>query len=73
MKFWIGQKLWARWDLPEKMADQNLVMQIPVKIVEIGNGITVVEDREDRALNFRGDGTYTDAEGTLVRLVPRPS
>lgn len=72
MKVEVGQKFWARWDRTGIYAGKQMIMQVPVKVAAISDGvITVVEDREDNAIDFRMDGTWTDRHGDIVRLVPR--
>ena len=68
MNYSVGQKLWARWDGNEN----ELVMQVPVKVKSIEDGvITVVEDREENAIDFKQDGTWVTSQGETVRLVER--
>ena len=69
MNYSVGQKLWARWD---SIPEQALVMQVPVKVKSIEDGvITVVEDREENAIDFKQDGTWVTSQGETVRLVER--
>lgn len=66
MNYYVGQKLLARWD------GNELVMQVPVKVKSIEDGvITVVEDREENAIDFKQDGTLVTSQGEMVRLVER--
>mgnify|MGYP000947684194 CR=1 FL=1 len=69
MNYSVGQKLWARWD---SIPEQALVMQVPVKVKSIEDGIiTVVEDREENAIDFNKNGTWITSQGQMVRLVER--
>ena len=69
MNYYVGQKLWARWD---SIPEQELVMQAPVKVKSIDDDvITVVEDREENAIDFKQDGTWVTSQGEMVRLVER--
>lgn len=71
MNYYVGQKLWARWDGNEWDGNE-LVMQVPVKVKSIEDGvITVVEDREENAIDFKQDGTWVTSQGETVRLVER--
>jgi len=71
MKYAIGQKLFAKWETIKHDGEQ-LDLKIPVKVVSIDDGvITVVEDREDNALDFNMDGVWITSQGERVVLVER--
>lgn len=68
----VGQPLWAVWDECSKWNGEKLNVRIPVKVKSLDDGvITVVEDREDNALDFNRDGTLVLSDGMVVRLVNR--
>lgn len=71
MTYSIGQKLFARWETANHTGEP-LELKIPVKVTTIGDGVvTVVEDREDNAIDFNMDGELTTSQGEKVVLVER--
>ena len=71
MKYFIGQKLFAKWETSNHEG-KPLELQIPVKVKSMDDGvITVVEDREDNALDFGMDGVWITSQGEKVVLVER--
>ena len=71
MKYSIGQKLFARWETVNHTGEP-LELKIPVRVTTIGDGIvTVVEDREENAVDFNMDGVWITSQGEKVTLVER--
>ncbi len=71
MKYYVGQKLYARWETVWHDG-KPIELKIPVKVAVISDGvITVVEDREDNAIDFNMDGELTTIEDEKVVLVER--
>jgi len=71
MKYYVGQKLYARWETVGHDG-KPIELKIPVKVTVISDGvITVVEDREDNAIDFNMDGEFTTSQDEKVVLVER--
>ena len=77
MKYYVGQKLYARWETVGHDG-KPIELKIPVKVTVISESfggipgvITVVEDREENAIDFNMDGEFTTSQGEKVVLVER--
>lgn len=68
----LGQTLWAISDQEAEWGGRELIVKVPVKVKSLDDGvITVVEDREENALDFNRDGTLVLSDGTVFRLINR--